>query len=103
MWACHGYMHFPGCELDTNRTYYEQKYGSRFLSPAWWHEDEDQYENSQRFVPSAELDGDNVGLWERMLKEREEQFKSTLAPRAFRFAALKYFLEWQDDPRFQKD
>ncbi|UCD16855.1 MAG: B12-binding domain-containing radical SAM protein [Candidatus Zixiibacteriota bacterium] len=102
MWACHGYMHFPGCELDTNRKYYEETFGSRYLSPEWWKDDEDQYENSQRFVPSRDLDGANVDLWKRMHAEREQRMKDTLAPRAFRFAANKYFLDWRDDPRYRQ-
>jgi radical SAM superfamily enzyme YgiQ (UPF0313 family) len=103
MWACHGYMHFPGCELDTNKRYYEETYGSRFLSPAWWRENEDQYENSMRFVPSQDLDGENVDLWKRMLADRDEQLKSTLAPRAFKFASHKYFMHWKNDPRYHQN
>ncbi len=103
MWACHGYMHFPGCELDTNQKYYEDKFCSRFLSPRWWHEEIDQYENSQRFVPSRDLDGERAGLWKKMLADREEALRNTLSPRAFRFAAAKYFLDWQNDPRFRKN
>jgi radical SAM superfamily enzyme YgiQ (UPF0313 family) len=101
MWASHGYMHFPGCEIDTNRAFYEQTCGSRFLCGDWWKDDQDQYEHSQQFIPSRDLDGDNVGLWKVMLKEREEKMKSALSPKAFRFAAFKYFLEWQDDYRYK--
>jgi hypothetical protein len=96
-------MHFPCCELDTNKRYYEETYGSRFLSPAWWRENEDQYENSMRFVPSQDLDGENVDLWKRMLADRDEQLKSTLAPRAFKFASHKYFMHWKNDPRYHQN
>ncbi|MBN2227432.1 MAG: B12-binding domain-containing radical SAM protein [candidate division Zixibacteria bacterium] len=102
MWTCHGYMHFPGCDLDRDRDFYSQTYGSKFLKPNWWREDADQYESSMQFIPSADLDGDNVGLWQKLLKAREEPMKDTLAPRAFRFAANKYFLEWQNDYRFEQ-
>lgn len=102
MWACHGYMHFPGCEIDTNMKYYEQEFGSQFLSPRWWEDDKDQYEGSMQFIPSGDFEDGNVDLWERMLDEREERMKTTLAPEAFRFAARKYFLDWQDDPRFKQ-
>jgi radical SAM superfamily enzyme YgiQ (UPF0313 family) len=101
IWAAHGYMHFPGCELDTNMKYYEERFGSRFLRPRWWHEDEDQYKSSMQFIPSKELDGDGVNRWERMLEARKEQMKVTLSHEAFRFAAQKYFLDWKYDPRFK--
>lgn len=101
MWACHGFMHFPGCEIDQKRQWYESEHGTRFLCGDWWREESDQYDNSQRVIPSRDLDNGGEKLWEQMLKERDEQLKATLAPSAFRFAARKYFLEWQDDPRFQ--
>ena len=103
IWASHGYMHFPGCELDTNKKYYEEKYGSRFLSAQWWRETDDQYKSSMRFVPSTELDGDDTDLWERLLEERKPEIKSALSLEAFKFAARKYFLDWQYDPRFKQD
>ncbi len=103
MWACNGYMHFPGCELDWNKKYYEEKYGSKFLRPTWWYEKEDQFVNCRKFIPSHDFDESDVDLWERMLAERDEHLKSTLAPRAFKFAAYKYFLHWRNDPRFQQN
>ncbi len=103
IWACHGYMHFPGCELDTNKEFYEQKYGSRFLSNHWWTENTDQYENSMRFIPSSDFNEDNVSLWKQMFDDRQEAMKSSLTDRAFRFAARKYFMDWQDDPRYKND
>lgn len=102
MWACHGYMHFPGCDCDARREYYEQEFGSRFLAPNWWTEDRDQYENSLRFVPSGDLDNGGTGLWRTMLDERGEKMKVALSDRAFRFAANKYFGNWKDDPRYAK-
>jgi radical SAM superfamily enzyme YgiQ (UPF0313 family) len=102
MWANAQYMHFPGCELDTNRSYYEEKYGSRFIGGDWWkREDGDLRQISMDFVPSRDLEGDGVGLWERMMMERDGRMRDTLAPLAFRFAAIKYFLDWQDDVRYQ--
>jgi anaerobic magnesium-protoporphyrin IX monomethyl ester cyclase len=103
MWAMHGFMDFPGCDIDTNRAEYERLYGCRFLAGEWWKVETDQYEASQKFVPSSDLDGDNVGLWEMMIKQRERRMRDTLAPAAFRFAAQKYFWEWRNDPRFQND
>ncbi|UCD95058.1 MAG: radical SAM protein [Candidatus Zixiibacteriota bacterium] len=102
IWACHGYMHFPGCELDTNMKYYEEQFGSRFLCGDWWKDSSDQYESSMLFVPSSDLDSDDVDLWEKMLDERKQKMKRGLAQEAFNFAAKKYFLDWQDDPRFEK-
>jgi radical SAM superfamily enzyme YgiQ (UPF0313 family) len=102
IWASHGYMHFPGCELDTNMKYYEERFGSRFLCGDWWKENNDQYESSMLFVPSSDLDGDNVDLWEKMLERRKDTMKKGLAQKAFNFAAMKYFLDWQDDSRFEK-
>ena len=102
LWACHGYMHFPGCALDRNREFYEREFGSKFLSTNWWQEDTDQYESSMRFIPSKDLDGGDVDLWQRMLKQREDRMKDTLAPRAFQFAARKYFLDWQNDYRYEQ-
>lgn len=103
MWACHGYMHFPGCDLDRDRAFYEREYGSKFLSTNWWREDEDQYESSMRFIPSSDLAGDNVTLWQRMLEARQERMKTTLAAEAFQFAARKYFLDWQNDIRYEQN
>ncbi len=103
MWACHGYMHFPGCDCDARREYYEQKFGSRFLALQWWIEDGDQYENSLRFIPSADLDDGRVGLWREMLDQRSDSMKASLSQRAFRFAANKYFGDWKNDPRYVKN
>ncbi len=100
MWACHGYMHFPGCELDTNKKFYEEKFGSRFLNSEWWKGDNDQYAASMEFIPSHDLDGENLKLWERMMGERMEKMKTALTPEAFQFAAKKYFLDWKADPRY---
>jgi len=101
IWAVHGYMHFPGCELDTNMQYYQEKFGSRFLSPDWWKVKQDQYENSMKFVPSSDLDGDDTELWRKMYQDRLNDFKSALTDRAYKFAAAKYFNEWQYDARYQ--
>jgi radical SAM superfamily enzyme YgiQ (UPF0313 family) len=100
MWACSGYMHFPGCELDSNRAYYEQAFGTKIGSPRWWQEDEDQYEACHRSIPSDDFTEDDVNLWERMFDDRQDQLKDCLAPHAFEFAARKYYWEWKDDARF---
>jgi len=100
MWASHGYMHFPGCEIDEKRTWFEQEHGAKFLSGDWWHEATDQYDNSQRVIPSRDLDNGRQHLWQEMLAARDDRLKATLSDEAFTFAAKKYFLEWQDDPRF---
>ena len=42
------------------------------------------------------------GLWERMMQERDERLRATLAPEAFDFAAWKYFPEWQNDARYRQ-
>jgi hypothetical protein len=94
-------MHYPGCELDRNRGYYEQKYGSRFLSPEWWKEDLEQFENSQRNIPSSDL-ADDVELARRMLNDRDLAMKRALALPAYRFAANKYFPHWQNDPEYKQ-
>lgn len=103
MWAQSFYMHFPGCELYNNMDFYEKKYGSRFGGNQWWKSNEDQYDNSTDNTPSADLSGDDVGLWSRMFNQRGEAMKASLAPRAFKFAAAKYFMEWRDDPRYKQD
>ncbi len=97
IWVSHGYMHFPGCEVDTNRQFYEQKYGSRFLAPEWWKGEDDQYHSSLKVIPSRELDGDKVTVWERMFAERQEAMKHALSPKARTFAARKYYPNWQHD------
>lgn len=102
MWANAGYMHFPGCELDNNRSYYEETFGSRFISGDWWkREDGNLSQLCQQFIPSRDLDGDHVKLWEAMMAERDTRMRGTLSPTAFKFAAYKYFLDWQDDYRYQ--
>jgi radical SAM superfamily enzyme YgiQ (UPF0313 family) len=100
MWAMHGFMHFPGCEIDLNRQYYEETFGSQFLSGDWWKDEQDQYEHSQEFVPSGDLDGDDVRLWKSMADERDARMRDTLARPAFIFAASKYYQDWQDDYRY---
>lgn len=100
IWAGHGYMHFPGCEIDRNRGYYEREFGSRFGRPAWWQEEFVRFEDTLATEPSSDLWGAEVDLWERMMKEREERLRATLAPTAFNFAAWKYFFEWRNDPRY---
>lgn len=102
MWICRPYMHYPGCELDTNRAYYEQTFGSRFESPEWWKEEGDQYLASLNSVPSRDLYGERKELWGRLLTQREERFRNGLSETAFRYAARKYFPEWLEEPRFQE-
>jgi radical SAM superfamily enzyme YgiQ (UPF0313 family) len=102
IWANHGYMHFPGCELDSNKEFYEKNFGSKFLRDRWWLEDGDQYENSLDFVPSSDLEGDRRLIWQTMIDDRFEQFKAALIDRAFHYAADKYFPEWKNDPRYKQ-
>jgi radical SAM superfamily enzyme YgiQ (UPF0313 family) len=102
MWICRAYMHYPGCELDRNHTYYEQTFGTEFRCAEWWREDRDQYLASLDSTPSAELAGSDGELWGRLLTQREERFRTGLAPMAFRYAAEKYFPEWLDDPRYKQ-
>lgn len=101
-WASHGYMHFPGSDVDTNRALYEQRYGARFLAPEWWKEDKDQYVNSMQVIPSKDLEHDYTDLWQSLLTRREESMKDSLSPEAFSFAARKHFLHWQNDPRYRQ-
>ncbi len=100
MWASHGFMHFPGCDCDRNSASYNKNYGSHHPCGDWWHQQEDQYANSLRTVPSAELENRNLDLWRRMLNERDDALKAALSDRAFRFAAEKYFLNWKNDERY---
>jgi radical SAM superfamily enzyme YgiQ (UPF0313 family) len=100
IWACSGYMHFPGNRIDQNQSFYEQQYGTRFLCPQWWLVDEDQFLNSGRVVPSRDLDGERLGLWKRMLRERDEKLRNCLTTAAFRQAADTYFPRWRSDPRY---
>jgi radical SAM superfamily enzyme YgiQ (UPF0313 family) len=86
MWATYGFMHFPGCELDINREFYEEKYGTRFLRDEWWKEEEDQWLNSLKVIPSRDLDGDGAGLWIKMFEERHDAKLATLSPDARSFA-----------------
>lgn len=101
IWVGNQYMHFPGCELDRNQAYYEQQFGTRFLTPEWWKIAEDQYTNSMRTVPSADLDND-IDRWFTMLTERDAAMRSALAEKAFRFAASRYYPEWKNDSRYSQ-
>ena len=101
IWAGHGYMHFPGCEVDRNRHYYEREFGTRFGRPEWWREDLIRFQDSLATEPSSDLSGSDSGLWERMMRERDERLRATLAPAALDFAARKYFPEWRNDPRYR--
>jgi len=100
IWAIHGFMHFPGCEIDVNRQYYEETFGSRFISGDWWKIEEDQYERSQQFIPSRDLDGDHVRMWEDLIEERDGRMRESLAQPAFEFAARKYYSRWLNDYRY---
>lgn len=101
-WICRPYMHYPGCELDRNHSYYEKTFGTQFLSPDWWRQDCDQYLASLGTVPSSDLTGERKELWGQMLTEREDRFRNGLATPAFRYAAEKYFPAWLDDPRYEQ-
>lgn len=101
IWACHGYMHFPGSALDRNRSYYEKEFGSVFLDPSWWREDGDHFVSGRKVIPSRELRGEKTELWKKMLKDRDEELKKCLAPEAFSLAANTYFPDWQYDPRYE--
>jgi radical SAM superfamily enzyme YgiQ (UPF0313 family) len=102
IWGGHGYMHFPGCELDHNRAYYEREFGSRFARPEWWREEFVRFEDALDAEPSSDLSDGDTRLWERMLKDRDQRLRSALGSAAFSFAAWKYFPEWQNDPRYQQ-
>lgn len=101
IWATHGYMHFPGCDIDRRRDWYEEQFGAKFPCGDWWRDETDQYESSMRVVPSSDFSDETVNLWEEMEQERQHSIRAALAPEAFRYAALKYFREWQSDPRFR--
>jgi radical SAM superfamily enzyme YgiQ (UPF0313 family) len=103
MWACHGYMNFPGCDIDRRLDFYERTYGTRMLTGDWWKTDADQYEASHQVVASRDLGRAGITLWREMLAERDDKLKDCLSPEAFRFAASKYFLEWKNDSRFEKN
>jgi hypothetical protein len=96
-------MHFPGSDCDRNRSYYEERYGCRFLAAEWWKEDHDQYENSMRLIPSSDL-AYNGGreLWREMLTAREDKMRRALSDKAFNFAAQVHFPHWKNDPRYEE-
>jgi radical SAM superfamily enzyme YgiQ (UPF0313 family) len=96
MWACAQYMHFPGCDLDIRRSYYEETFGTRFDSPRWWQEDDDQYVSCHRSLPSSDFRQEDVDLWRRMFAERMPRLRESLSPKAFKFASMKYYPDWQD-------
>ena len=103
MWAMYRFMDFPGCEIDRNRTFYETTFGTRFLSPDWWRDENvDQFEACRKNEPSSDLTGDRANLWQEMVNEREARMRDVLTDRAFRFAAQAFFTKWQDDPRFAR-
>jgi radical SAM superfamily enzyme YgiQ (UPF0313 family) len=102
IWTGRSYMHFPGSELDRNRIYYENEFGSRFLSPDWWRQDEEQLAGSKRVIPSRDLAGERTDLWKRMFEARDAEFRRNLSKRAFSFAADTYFPHWRTDPRYQQ-
>jgi radical SAM superfamily enzyme YgiQ (UPF0313 family) len=102
MWACVQYMHFPGCELDSNLQYYEKSFGTRVLKPEWWKGTEDMFYAGSQNIPSSDIGESGTDLWEKLIRERNEKMKNALTPEAFRFAAAKYFPEWKDDHRFRQ-
>jgi anaerobic magnesium-protoporphyrin IX monomethyl ester cyclase len=102
IWAGHGYMHFPGCEVDRRRSHYEREFGTRFRRPEWWREEFVRFEDTLDVQPSSDLSGGDTDLWERMMKDRDQKLRSVLAPPAFTFAAWKYFWEWRDDDRYRQ-
>jgi radical SAM superfamily enzyme YgiQ (UPF0313 family) len=101
MWACHGYLHFPGSAVDQNRTHYEEQYGTVFEQPLWWLEEGDPFREGRRVVPSAELSGERIELWRRMFNERSQRLKDCLSDAAFQLAAETYFSDWRTDPRYR--
>jgi radical SAM superfamily enzyme YgiQ (UPF0313 family) len=100
IWACHGYLHFPGSALDRNQAQYEQEYGAQFLSPGWWRVDDNPFTGGRNVIPSRDLIGDRIDLWQQMLQERDEALKGCLTPKAFQLAANTYFPAWRSDPRY---
>lgn len=101
VWAANQYMHFPGCECDWNRELFENRYGSKFLSPNWWREQSDQYEGSMNIIPSSDFIGGDLDLWKLKMNEREAAMKASLSQKAFKFVAEAYFPQWKNDPRYQ--
>jgi uncharacterized Fe-S cluster-containing radical SAM superfamily protein len=102
MWACHGYMHFPGSQIDHNRSYYEQQFGAVFLNPEWWLEDSNPFVASRQVIPSRDLTGERVDLWRSMFVERVVTLKAAMTDKAFRLAAESYFPRWAADQRYAR-
>jgi hypothetical protein len=100
IWTCNNFSHFPGSFVDNNRSYYEQKYGTEFLCPEWWKIDEDQNETSRRVVPSSDLSGDRVNLWQEMLQDRDQRMRDSLTPEALSLAANIMYPGWKNDPKY---
>ena len=101
MWACHGYMHFPGSAIDLNQSFYEREFGTQFLDPRWWYGDEDPFVSSRQVIPSSDLSGDNVNLWQQMFRERDGKMRDALTPEAFQIAAGSFYQSWMSDPRYK--
>jgi radical SAM superfamily enzyme YgiQ (UPF0313 family) len=100
MWVCHGYMHFPGSAIARNQSHYEKEFGARFPHPQWWFEEGNAIDLCRDVIPSDDLSGERVGLWRRMYQDREETFKSSLTPTAFKVVAQAYYTPWMLDARY---
>jgi len=102
MWAYSAYAHYPGNAIDSNRAFYEEKFGTEFRKIEWWLEEDNPIKASRQVIPSRDLRGERTMLWWHMLKEREGKIKNSLTPRAFFLAAESYFPEWREDPRYKE-
>jgi hypothetical protein len=94
-------MHFPGSDIDRRQKFYEQEYGTVFLHPNWWHEDEDILGTSRNIYPSRDLTGERARLWRQMYNERERRLKDCLTDAAFKFGADTFYPRWRNDDRYE--
>ncbi len=102
MWACHGYLHFPGSDVDRRQAYYESEFGAQILCGEWWREKGNPFDMAQRIVPSRDLTGDRLRLWKRWFDERDAAFRAAVNDTTFNIAAESYFPHWQSDARYRR-
>ncbi len=102
-WSCHTYLHFPGCHVDREQKYYEDEFGAEFHQSDWWRADSNPQLLARQVTPSRDLAGDDTNYWLRQYKDREESYKASLQPLAFKLAAQFYYPQWQNDPRYLRE
>jgi len=94
-WEYGDYTHFPGSQIDSNLSYYENTFGTKIAYPQWWKMEEDQWESSRKVLPSKDFTWEDKDFWRWRIKEIDELMKNSLSKEALKYVSERYRFDWR--------